>query len=59
LRSTASTITSGRRSSARPATPAGTNLRKTTSHYPRWSITEPLPTIFEEIVDGWRRRLSA
>ena len=35
------------------------DLRKTTSHYPRWSIAKPLSTIFEEIVAGWRRRLSA
>lgn len=35
------------------------DLRKMRSHYPRWSLTRPLPGIFEEIVDGWRARFTA
>ena len=33
------------------------NLAKIKSHYPNWDITKSLPTIFEEIAAGWRRRL--
>jgi CDP-paratose 2-epimerase len=34
------------------------DLRKMKTHYPAWSITRPLPNIFEEIVDSWSRRLA-
>ncbi|MEK7239445.1 MAG: NAD-dependent epimerase/dehydratase family protein [Gemmatimonadota bacterium] len=33
------------------------DLRKMMSHYPNWSITIPLATIFDEIVEAWRQRL--
>jgi CDP-paratose 2-epimerase len=32
------------------------NLAKMRAHYPGWDITKSLDDIFEEIVDGWRRR---
>jgi CDP-paratose 2-epimerase len=32
------------------------DLRKMMEHYPGWSITVPLGTIFDEIVDAWRHR---
>jgi len=35
------------------------DLRKMQSHYPGWSITKTLPTIFEEIATSWKQRLSA
>lgn len=34
------------------------DLRKMMAHYPEWSITVPLATIFDEIVDAWQRRLA-
>ncbi|MEM1357409.1 MAG: NAD-dependent epimerase/dehydratase family protein [Bacteroidota bacterium] len=34
------------------------NLEKMQTHYPTWSITKPLQTVFEEIVDSWQRRLA-
>ncbi|MBM3907984.1 MAG: NAD-dependent epimerase, partial [Gemmatimonadetes bacterium] len=34
------------------------DLRKMMAHYPGWSITVPLATIFDEIVDAWRQRLA-
>jgi CDP-paratose 2-epimerase len=34
------------------------DLRKMQNHYPRWSITKSLPTIFEEITESWRARLA-
>jgi CDP-paratose 2-epimerase len=34
------------------------DLRKMVAHYPGWSITVPLVTIFDEIVDAWRHRLA-
>ena len=34
------------------------NLRKMKAHYPDWSITKPIKTIFEEIVTLWRKRLN-
>jgi CDP-paratose 2-epimerase len=34
------------------------DLRKMKTHYPAWSITRPLPNIFEEIVDSWSQRLA-
>ncbi|WP_036479487.1 NAD-dependent epimerase/dehydratase family protein [Myxosarcina sp. GI1] len=33
------------------------DLRKIKDHYPNWSITKPLDTIFAEIVTGWSSRL--
>ena len=33
------------------------DLRKMRAHYPNWSITKTLPMIFQEIADGWARRL--
>jgi CDP-paratose 2-epimerase len=33
------------------------DLRKMQAHYPNWSITKTLPMIFQEIADGWARRL--
>jgi CDP-paratose 2-epimerase len=33
------------------------DLRKMQTHYPGWSITKSLPTIFEEITESWRQRL--
>jgi CDP-paratose 2-epimerase len=33
------------------------DLRKMQAHYPDWSITKTLPMIFEEIAEGWARRL--
>jgi len=33
------------------------DLRKMRAHYPSWSITVPLATIFDEIVDAWQQRL--
>jgi CDP-paratose 2-epimerase len=32
------------------------NLAKMKSHYPKWTITKPLSTIFEEIHRAWLRR---
>ena len=34
------------------------DLRKMMAHYPEWSITVPLATIFDEIVEAWQRRLA-
>jgi CDP-paratose 2-epimerase len=33
------------------------DLRKMKAHYPDWSITKPLPVIFEEIAKSWMKRL--
>ena len=33
------------------------DLRKMMAHYPGWSITIPLATIFDEIVEAWQQRL--
>ena len=33
------------------------DLRKMKTHYPNWTITRPLPTIFKEIVESWHVRL--
>ncbi|QOY91122.1 NAD-dependent epimerase/dehydratase family protein [Paludibaculum fermentans] len=33
------------------------DLRKMRAHYPAWSITKPLPAIFEEIAGSWQERL--
>jgi CDP-paratose 2-epimerase len=33
------------------------DLRKMKSHYPNWTITRPLQTIFQEIVSSWHARL--
>ena len=33
------------------------DLRKMEAHFPGWTITIPLGTIFDEIVDAWRDRL--
>lgn len=33
------------------------DLRKVRSHYPNWDISVSLPTIVEEIVEAWKRRL--
>jgi CDP-paratose 2-epimerase len=33
------------------------DLRKMMAHYPGWSITVPLTTIFDEIVEAWQQRL--
>lgn len=35
------------------------DLRKLKSHYPDWTITRDLPTIFEEIHEAWQRRVAA
>jgi CDP-paratose 2-epimerase len=35
------------------------DLSKMMAHYPGWSITKSLPTIFTEICDSWRVRASA
>jgi CDP-paratose 2-epimerase len=32
------------------------DLRKMHRHYPQWSVTKPLVTVFEEIVEGWMSR---
>jgi len=32
------------------------DLRKMKEHYPNWSISKPLKTIFEEIVESWKLR---
>ena len=34
------------------------DLRKIRAHYPGWNIGIPLRSIFEEIVEGWKRRLA-
>jgi len=34
------------------------DLRKMTAHYPGWSISVPLGTIFDEIVEAWQQRLA-
>ncbi len=34
------------------------DLRKMMAHYPGWSITVPLATIFDEIVEAWQQRLA-
>ncbi len=34
------------------------DLRKMKAHYPDWTITRPLSTIFQEIVHSWQHRLS-
>jgi CDP-paratose 2-epimerase len=34
------------------------DLRKMKAHYPNWSITKTLPTIFDELAAGWERRLA-
>jgi CDP-paratose 2-epimerase len=34
------------------------DLRKMRTHYPEWSITISLDQIFEEIIDGWQKRLT-
>ncbi len=34
------------------------DLRKMKAHYPKWTITRPLLTIFQEIVGSWQNRLS-
>ena len=33
------------------------DLRKMKAHYPNWTITRPLLTIFQEIVSSWQARL--
>lgn len=35
------------------------DLRKMKAHYPAWDITIPLPEIFEQIAENWRRRTAA
>jgi len=35
------------------------DLRKMKNHYPTWSLTRSLKTIFEEIVAGWQTRTAA
>jgi CDP-paratose 2-epimerase len=35
------------------------DLRKMKSHYPAWSVTRTLPSIFEEIAVSWTTRLGA
>jgi CDP-paratose 2-epimerase len=35
------------------------DLRKIKSHYPAWSVTRTLPSIFEEIAESWTNRLGA
>lgn len=32
------------------------DLGKIKSHYPEWDISVPLPRIFDEIAEGWRKR---
>ncbi len=32
------------------------DLRKIKAHYPGWDISVPLPGIFSEIAEGWRKR---
>jgi CDP-paratose 2-epimerase len=34
------------------------DLRKTKSHYPKWTITRSLQNVFEEIVQAWELRLA-
>ena len=34
------------------------DLRKMKTQYPKWTITRPLKTIFQEIVGSWQNRLS-
>jgi CDP-paratose 2-epimerase len=34
------------------------DLRKMTSHYPKWGITRSLQNVFEEIVQAWEQRLA-
>jgi CDP-paratose 2-epimerase len=34
------------------------DLTKMQTHYPQWSITRPLPVIFEEIYCSWRERIA-
>lgn len=34
------------------------DLRKLRSHYPEWSITRPLATVFDELAEAWERRLA-
>jgi CDP-paratose 2-epimerase len=33
------------------------DLRKLKAHYPKWSVTKSLPSIFEEIAESWTARL--
>jgi CDP-paratose 2-epimerase len=33
------------------------DLRKMRAHYPAWSITKPLQSIFNEIAGSWMKRL--
>lgn len=33
------------------------DLSKMKNHYPKWDITKPLHTVFEEIVESWERRI--
>lgn len=33
------------------------NLAKMRAHYPNWDVTVPLDSIFDELVQGWRKRL--
>ena len=33
------------------------DLRKMKQHYPKWDIARPLPRIFEEIVEAWKKRM--
>jgi CDP-paratose 2-epimerase len=35
------------------------DLRKMQEHYPTWTISKSLPTIFKEIAASWKRRLPA
>ena len=35
------------------------DLRKMQAHYPNWKVTKDLPTIFQEICDGWQVREEA
>ena len=34
------------------------NLAKMKSHYPNWSISKDLPTIFAEILESWKQRMA-
>jgi CDP-paratose 2-epimerase len=34
------------------------NLQKIHSHFPKWTLTKPLPVIFEEIASSWMNRLA-
>jgi CDP-paratose 2-epimerase len=34
------------------------DLRKMQAHYPNWSISKPLETIFSEIAGSWKQRLA-